>query len=127
MEIVAQRHKGDWRHKVIFTASTNKASSVLGSKVKKKGFNSSTLDKYFGLGQSQKSTNVYYDARQTQTTRGDFKGDYGDIVIIDEASMINKEKYNTIVEIAEQEGLKIIFLGDIAQLPPVGESISPVF
>lgn len=127
MEIVAQRHKGDWKHNVIFTASTNKASSVLGSKVKKKGFNSSTLDKYFALGQRQKSGNVYYDARQTQTTQGEFKGNYGDIVIIDEASMINGDKYNTIVEIAAREGLKIIFLGDIAQLPPVGESISPVF
>ena len=41
--------------------------------------------------------------------------------------MINGDKYNTIVEIAAREGLKIIFLGDIAQLPPVGESISPVF
>lgn len=127
MEIVAQRHKGDWKHRVIFTASTNKASSVLGSKVKKKGFDSSTLDKYFNLGQSQKSGAKFYNAKDTQTDKGDFKGRYGDIVIIDEASMINREKYNIIVQTAEEHGLKIIFLGDIAQLPPVGESISPVF
>lgn len=127
MEIVAQRHKDDYKHRVIFTASTNKASSVLGSKVKKKGFSSSTLDKYFALGQGQKSTNVYYDARQTETNQGEFKGSYGDIVIIDEASMINREKYNIISDTAKREGLKIIFLGDIAQLPPVGETISPVF
>jgi hypothetical protein len=41
--------------------------------------------------------------------------------------MISKEKYDIITQIAKQAGIKIIFLGDIAQLPPVGETVSPVF
>ena len=127
MEIVAQRHKGFGGHHIIFTASTNKASSVLGSKVKKKGFESTTLDKYFGLMQSQREGAKFYNARETSTLPTEFKGSSRDIVIIDEASMISKEKYDIITQIAKQAGIKIIFLGDIAQLPPVGETVSPVF
>ena len=128
MEIVAEKHKKDRNHNVVFTASTNKASSVLGSKVGKKGFSSTTLDKYFKIKQVQKTSNIYYDAKSTQSQVGTIDPDhFGDIVIIDEASMINREKYDIIVKSAKQNNLKIIFLGDIAQLPPVGESISPVF
>jgi exodeoxyribonuclease-5 len=41
--------------------------------------------------------------------------------------MINKEKYDLINRAAAMNGCKIIYLGDIAQLPPVGEQTGPVF
>lgn len=50
-----------------------------------------------------------------------------DVVIVDEASMISpkmKDEINTLI----QRGTKVIYMGDNAQLPPVGESEdSPVF
>lgn len=126
MQIVAEKHKSDAH--VVFTASTNKASGVLGSKVRKKGFNSSTLDTFFGFIQGRREGASRYDARNTETMiRPDMEIPSGSIVIIDEASMIGKEKYNLINRAASQFGCKIIYLGDIAQLPPVGESVGPVF
>lgn len=65
MQIVAEKHKSDAH--VVFTASTNKAAGVLGSKVNKKGFNSSTLDTFFGFIQDQKEGAKRYNARDTKT------------------------------------------------------------
>lgn len=52
---------------------------------------------------------------------------YGQTVIIDESSMISKELLHYIKEAQEMYRLKIIFCGDIGQLPPVGEKVSPVW
>ena len=48
-----------------------------------------------------------------------------DLVIIDEASMLNFELFNDIM--AYHHRIKFIFLGDPAQIPPVKENYSPVF
>lgn len=50
-----------------------------------------------------------------------------DIIIIDEASMINSKLYELLLKKANSFGIKILFLGDELQLNPVGEKISPVF
>lgn len=51
-----------------------------------------------------------------------------DILIIDEASMINTEILNAVINKSREcRRMKIIFIGDEAQLPPVGEESSPVF
>lgn len=126
MQIVAEKHKRDAN--ILFTASTNKASGVLGSKVRPKGFASNTLDKAFGFVQGQNAKSDRYNARKTVTyDSGDSMVGYGSIVIIDEASMINKDKYALINKQVEESGAKVIYLGDIAQLPPVGEQVGPVF
>ena len=59
--------------------------------------------------------------------------DPGSVLIIDEASMVTDVLYDMLVTIAEQKNIKIVFMGDPAQLPPVykdpkkeGE-LSPVF
>lgn len=49
-----------------------------------------------------------------------------DFVIIDEASMVNKGLLKLIQETAEEHGVKILFVYDYAQLPPVGEDDIPV-
>ena len=52
---------------------------------------------------------------------------YADIIIVDEASMISPSIYDEIMSLKEM-GAKVIFMGDNAQLPPVGEQVdSPVF
>ena len=50
-----------------------------------------------------------------------------DIIIIDEASMLNMELVKKIKETALQYDTKIIFCGDANQLPPVKEQIASVF
>jgi ATP-dependent exoDNAse (exonuclease V) alpha subunit len=44
-----------------------------------------------------------------------------DLLIVDEFSMINKDDFRDLLNAAYQNHFKIIFVGDAAQLPPVGE------
>lgn len=48
-------------------------------------------------------------------------------VIVDEASMINSNLWEYIKRTAKAQMVKFIFMGDAAQLPPVGEMNSPVW
>jgi predicted NAD-dependent protein-ADP-ribosyltransferase YbiA (DUF1768 family) len=54
-----------------------------------------------------------------------------DLIVIDEASMINEEQYDGIIEALIDPEKKIIFLGDRGQLPPIrkvtSNDNSPVF
>lgn len=49
------------------------------------------------------------------------------LLIIDEASMLNSDLFDLIVKEASGCRIKILFMGDSAQLPPVNESISKIF
>lgn len=50
------------------------------------------------------------------------------ILVVDEASMIGADLLQYVEErIEEERHLKVIFIGDIKQLPPVNEDTSPVF
>ena len=49
------------------------------------------------------------------------------LIIVDECSMIDKEIFDLIIEKVNETGTFIIFVGDPAQLPPVGESMSETF
>jgi len=69
---------------------------------------------------------------------GEFEPGYGmerpienaDIIVIDEASMVNEESLGLIMS-EKRRGAKVIFLGDRGQLPPIrklsSDEISPVF
>jgi intein/homing endonuclease len=48
-------------------------------------------------------------------------------VIIDEASMINQELYNLVLDKTKGNKTKVLYVGDPAQIPPVGEKESAVF
>ena len=52
---------------------------------------------------------------------------YYDIIIIDECSMIEQKLLDTIIGLENKIKGKIIFIGDICQLPPVNEKNSKVF
>ena len=52
---------------------------------------------------------------------------YFDIIIIDECSMIDKDLLKVILGIQGKIRGKIIFIGDICQLPPVNEKNSSIF
>ncbi len=50
-----------------------------------------------------------------------------DVVLIDEASMIDMNLLQITLECAHPFKTRLIFVGDPAQLPPVGETKSPIF
>lgn len=126
MEILAEKATKDGVP-IKFSASTNKAAAVLKSKVSKIGYTADTLNKVFGISVEVDSSKPY-DAKNLVTKLKDAQVWWGTTVIIDEASMINENNYKTLTDIAKENGLKIIFVGDKAQLAPVKENkISPVF
>jgi len=47
-----------------------------------------------------------------------------DVIVVDEASMVNRNLFDILRVTAERWGLKVVFMGDLAQLPPVGEPAS---
>lgn len=49
------------------------------------------------------------------------------IVIVDECSMVNDETANELISISETLGIKLIVMGDYAQLPPVGQHTDSMF
>ena len=126
MEMVAK--KLGRRHNVVFSATTHQAAGVLKSKVGKYGFETKTVNSLFGINVSTDLEGTKYDASKKVRNLGDDKLHYGDIVIIDEASMLSDENYNDVVDIAKDRNAKVIFVGDKAQLAPVGQTeVSKVF
>ena len=126
MEMVAQKLRR--RHNVVFSATTHQAAGVLKSKVGRYGFETSTVNSLFGINVSTDLTGKNYDTRKKVRNYGDDKLHYGDIVIIDEASMLSDENYKDVVDIAKNRNAKVIFVGDKAQLAPVGQNnVSKVF
>lgn len=126
MEMVAK--KLGRRHNVVFSATTHQAAGVLKSKVGKYGFETKTVNSLFGINVSTDLEGTKYDASKKVRNLGDDKLHYGDIVIIDEASMLSDDNYNDVVDIAKGRNAKVIFVGDRAQLAPVGQNeVSKVF
>lgn len=126
MEIIANKAKKEGK-KIVFSASTNKAAAVLRDRVKSAGFTAQTLNKVFGI-QVTPDEGKPYDANNLVVLLKEAEITPGTVVVIDEASMINEENYRILNGIAEDNNLKIIYVGDKGQLAPVKESqISKVF
>jgi len=126
MEIIAKKAKKEHR-KIVFSASTNKAAAVLRNRIKSAGFDAQTLNKVFGI-QVEVDTNKPYDASNLVNKLKEANITPGTVVVIDEASMINEENFRILNGIAQENDLKIIYVGDKGQLAPVNESqVSKVF
>ena len=103
-----------------FSATTNKAAKVVGEQV---GFVAKTIYSLLGLRMEQ------YEDKLVLTTIPE-KAPYfpkGSIIVIDEASMIGKALLEIIEDTTLRARVRVIFVGDPAQLPPVGELSSPVW
>ena len=105
------------------SAPTHKAKKVVGRATKQPAM---TLQSALGL-----KPNVDLDEFDPNDPKfaqiGIVKIKNLDIFIIDEASMINKALYNVLLKEAKLHNVSLLFMGDPAQLPPVGENISEVF
>ena len=107
----------DTRFRVAFTAPTNKAVGVL----RDSGCppeDCYTIYKFLGLAVNEATGKVTIDKK------GRCKSDCYDILVIDECSMLNTEICN---RLKVMHRIKIVFMGDWAQLPPPKEQSSPVF
>lgn len=109
--------------RICFTAPTNKAVRVLQKMASANALAVKCLTIFSLLGLRvtlQKDKEVIKSGGKNQL-------DKYDIVVIDECSMVTVELLSYIHRAVRASDTVIIFMGDRCQLPPVGESVSPVF
>ena len=105
-------------YKIFFASTTHRAAGVLKSKVKTKVY---TLHSLFGISVETDMEGDVYDCKKKVNKVGEDKLDRDSIVIIDEASMINRENFLVIKKACEELNVKCIFCGDKCQLAPIGD------
>lgn len=105
------------------TAPTHKALRVLEAQIGRKGM---TLHSLHGLKPNTDLQNFDIENPQFDPLNPSKIQNYN-LVIIDECSMINKDLFILNREKAKQFNVKILYVGDPLQLPPVNEQISPTF
>ena len=113
LESVIQRHP-NWD--ICIAAPTHKALDVLRGKC-------GHLDVQFRTVASLLGVHISRNEDGELTKGISPRDETFDLVLIDEASMVNREDT---MRIAERD-FKLIYVGDPAQLPPVGEQNSPAF
>ncbi len=111
---------------LIVSAPTHRAKSVIQKATNEKA---TTLHQLLGLKPNYDIDN--FNPKDLKFTAGasppPISNENLKIVVVDEASMINKALYKYLIEKAKANNVKILFMGDRAQLPPVGETLSEVF
>lgn len=125
-------------YKVCLTAPTNKATDVLRKFAAMQGLSNVKVSTLHSLLRLKPS--IVKEGNQYVQKFVDDKGikdrnhplNYVDIVVVDEASMLNTELYTKLIEAVAAIGklgkkVKLLFVGDRYQLPPVHEKESPVF
>jgi hypothetical protein len=105
------------------TAPTHKAVRVLEKTINRKG---KTLQSLHGLRPNTDLATFNITNPQFDPKAQDLIRDYR-LIIIDEASMINKSVLELNRERSRLYNVKILYIGDDAQIPPVGEDTCPVF
>lgn len=111
----------------LFSAPTHRANAV--TKMNNPESNVITLHAAFGLSPIVDLDNGSYDLKKLKTEQiRKPKIKPGQLLIIDEASMVSKGLYNFVEDFKKEHGIKVIYVGDPAQLSPVSDnSLSPVF
>ena len=109
--------------KIAVTAPTHKAKKVIQDAT---DYNSQTIQKLLGL-RPDVNLDDFDINKPVFNPLAEDEIQFYKYVIIDESSMLNKDSFKLICEKAIKYKVKIVFLGDAYQLPPINESISKVF
>ena len=113
----------DYRYGIVVSAPTHKAKKVV---MNTTGEDGATLHSLLGLRPDVDLDNFNPNDPKFNPIAIPRIADYN-FVVIDEASMINQELYDLIIDKTLNTRTKVLFMGDPAQIPPVGEKASVVF
>ena len=110
--------------RLVFTATTNKATKELRRSVTTKDYKPEcrTIFSLLGLRLEASGEVKELSAPEDPIDLSAYRA-----VIVDEGSMVNENLRKFIKQAANEHGVKFIFMGDEAQLPPVGELRSPIW
>lgn len=110
---------------ICFTAPTNKAVKVLRNYLDGAGLQACTSKTIYSLlGLSLQANGEVKEISKPEEPV-DLSG--YKLIVVDEASMVNRFLFDAIEEAFSDWKVPFLFMGDPAQLPPVGEISSPVF
>lgn len=112
-----------FRGRVCFTAPTNKATRVLKQSLTTKDYTPECCTIYSLLGLRMEPSGEF---KVLSGLQKEWSIEHYDLVIVDEAFMINSQLDRYIQDIMTTCETKLIYLGDRCQLPPVGEKDSPI-
>lgn len=108
---------------VCVSAPTHTAKKIV---AKTTGQNGKTIQSLLGLRPDVQVENFLPNFPEFNVIAPPTIADYK-FVVIDEASMINKHLFKLIKELVLNSDVKVLFVGDEFQIPPVGEELSVVF
>lgn len=109
--------------KIAVTAPTHKAKKVIKNAT---GYNAETIQKLLGLRPDVQMDKFDINSPAFKPIGKSTLRHYK-IILIDESSMLNNAAFQLLHKEAVKHKIRIVFLGDAYQLPPVGEKISKVF
>jgi len=112
-----------YKHSVAVTAPTHKAVEVASKILNRRGI---TLHKLHGLKPNTNLASFDIDNVKFEPLGKESMKDFS-LIIIDECSMINAGLAGLNKSRAEQNKIKVLFVGDPYQLPPIGERYSSTF
>jgi ATP-dependent exoDNAse (exonuclease V) alpha subunit len=113
----------NYRFGVVVSAPTHKAKKVIMNTTGEEG---RTLHALLGLRPDVDLDNFNPNDPKFNPIAIPKITDYN-FVVIDEASMINQELYDLIIDKTRNSRTKVLYMGDPAQIPPIGEKASVVF
>lgn len=109
--------------KIVVSAPTHKAKEKIAEITNQ---NAETIQALLGLRPNLDLTD-FDPNKPIFEVKADERIQYYNVLVIDEASMLSQVLVDLIEEKARQNRVKVIYMGDIYQLPPVKEKISQVF
>ena len=111
---IVEEYKKQGRQ-VLGIAVAHKAKKVLGKSIGK--YSVKTIASALAIKLNEQTGEFTPDVYLRKTGKLPIKGK--DLIIVDEASMVSDEMHKELMQLKES-GAKIIYMGDPAQLPPVG-------
>lgn len=112
------------RGRLVFTAPTNKAVKVLRSSLTDKAYKPECRTIFSLLGLRLEANG---EVKELSAPEDPIDLTQYAAVIVDEGSMVNEAVMTHIRYAATATGVKFLFMGDPAQLPPVGEKASAIW
>lgn len=111
----------------IYSSPTHRANAV--TKLKNPNAKVITLHKAFGLSPDLVLEDGDYDIKDLEFSRKNKPLiSHGDLLIIDESSMVNDALYKFVEDVIKTKNVKVIYIGDKGQIKPVKQDhISKVF
>lgn len=112
-----------YKYRAVCTAPTNKATKVLADMLTSDSYKPDccTIFKLLNLTMSSDG-----EVKELKIPNKEVDISRFSLVIIDEAFMINSQLKEVLDDVLDKQNIKLLFIGDEYQLPPIGEPISAI-